>query len=196
MAMQPLTAKALDLIFDFEGLDQPGQWPGGDSGVTIGVGYDLGYVTQDEFFGDWKDCLDDADCQALAAVIGYKGADAKARSIGVSKIKITNDQARRVFLERSAPNYQAQTLAAFPGVDQLPADAQGALVSLVYNRGTSMNGDRRREMRAIRDAVPKGDLREIANQLRAMKRLWANSGQGGLVKRREAEAQLVESCIT
>ena len=34
-----------------------------------------------------------------------------------------------------------RTRAAFPGVDALPADAQGALVSLVYNRGPGMTGE-------------------------------------------------------
>lgn len=34
---------------------------------------------------------------------------------------------------------------------------------------------RRREVRAIRDAVAKGDLAEIAAQLRAMTRLWGLS---------------------
>lgn len=194
--MDPLTQKALDLIFEYEGLDQPGEWPGGESGVSIGIGYDLGYVTQDQFERDWKDCLDEASCTALSACIGFKGADAKAKASTVSKVKITTDQARKVFLERSVPNYQAQTAKAFPGVEKLPADAQGALVSLVYNRGASMKGDSRSEMRAIRDLVPTGDLKGIAEQLRSMKRLWENSSVSGLVKRREAEAQLVESCIT
>ena len=53
----------------------------------------------------------------------------------------------------------------------------------------------RREMRAIRDAVARGDLKEIAAQLRSMKRLWEGKGMGGLLKRRDAEADLVESCI-
>src|SRR5262249_40302876 len=98
------------------------------------------------------------------------------------------------------PAAQKQTEAAFPGVDALPADAQGALVSLIYNRGPRMT-DRdpkvqdRREMRAIRDAVLAGDLKTIAAQLRSMKRLWEGKGLGGLLKRRDAEADLVESCI-
>jgi GH24 family phage-related lysozyme (muramidase) len=58
-----------------------------------------------------------------------------------------------------------------------------------------MVGDRRREMRAIRDAVPKKDLKEIATQLRSMKRLWINKELDGLLKRREAEAKLVESTV-
>ena len=98
-------------------------------------------------------------------------------------------------MERSVPHAQRETEAAFPGVDKLPADAQGALVSLIYNRGSKMEGDSRREMRAIRDAVPKGDLKEIANQIRSMKRLWEGKGMGGLLKRRDAEADLVESCL-
>jgi len=103
-------------------------------------------------------------------------------------------------MQRSVPDAQRQTEKAFPGVDKLPPDAQGALVSLIYNRGPRMT-DRdpktqdRREMRAIRDAVPRGDLKEIATQLRSMKRLWENKGMGGLLKRRDAEADLVESCL-
>jgi GH24 family phage-related lysozyme (muramidase) len=194
--MQPLTQKALDLIFEYEGLDQPGEWPGGESGITIGIGYDLGYIEVDEFRQDWSSCLSSGDCDALAAVVGLKSDAAKAKASGLKAIRINTDDARKVFIERSVPSYQAQTEQVFPGVNNLPPDAQGALVSLVYNRGTSLSGDRRREMRAIRDAVPKGDLREIANQLRSMKRLWQGTDVSGLVARREAEAQLVESCIT
>jgi GH24 family phage-related lysozyme (muramidase) len=50
-------------------------------------------------------------------------------------------------------------------------------------------------MRAVRDAVAAGDLQEIANQIRAMKRLWEGKGLDGLLKRRDAEADLVESAI-
>jgi GH24 family phage-related lysozyme (muramidase) len=58
-----------------------------------------------------------------------------------------------------------------------------------------MNGDSRREMRAVRDAVADGNLQEIADQIRAMKRLWEGKGLDGLLKRRDAEADLVESAI-
>ncbi len=56
-----------------------------------------------------------------------------------------------------------------------------------------MKGDSRKEMRAIRDLVPKGDLKGIAAELRAMERLWKGKDQRGLLKRREAEAELVEN---
>jgi GH24 family phage-related lysozyme (muramidase) len=93
------------------------------------------------------------------------------------------------------PCCQHQTMTTFPGVDKLPLDVQGALVSLVFNRGMSMvdtkPGDRA-EMRTIRDAVARQDLRAIADQLRQMKRLWENKNLDGLLLRREAEARLVE----
>jgi GH24 family phage-related lysozyme (muramidase) len=193
--MEPLTEKAKKLIFDFEGIDQPSDWPGGASGITIGLGYDLGYESAGDFEKDWKALLGDGNFTTLCEVVGLKGADAQAKASGLKTIKVKSADAEQVFLERSVPKYQALTQQAFPGVDALPADAQGALFSLVYNRGTSMNGDSRKEMRAIRDAVPNGDLQEIANQLRAMKRLWVNKGLDGLLKRRDAEADLVESCI-
>ncbi len=50
-------------------------------------------------------------------------------------------------------------------------------------------------MRAVRDAVARKDLREIAGQIRAMKRLWEGQGLDGLLRRRDAEADLVESAI-
>ena len=58
-----------------------------------------------------------------------------------------------------------------------------------------MSGDRRREMRAIQEAVGSGDLPEIAVQLRGMKRIWKGQGLAGLLRRREDEACLVDQCV-
>ncbi len=195
MAMAPLSPNARDLIFKFEGVDQPWEWPGGASGITIGYGYDLGQEPADEFHADWTTYLAVADLALLNGVLGLKGAAAQAKAASLKSIHIQQSDSQTVFLNRSVPKYQALTLGAFPGVDTLASDAQGALLSLVYNRGTSMNGDSRAEMRAIRDAVPGGDLQKIADQLRAMKRLWVGKGLDGLLKRRDAEADLVQSCI-
>jgi GH24 family phage-related lysozyme (muramidase) len=193
--MAPLSQKAFDLIVNFEGMGQPRQWPGGQSGVTIGYGYDLGYVTAAQFQSDWGDHLSTDVTDKLKTAIGLKGIPAKNKAAQLTSVVINRDDALAVFRDKTIPSYQAQTAKAFPGLESLPLDAQGALVSLVYNRGASMDGDRRREMRAIRDAVAQGNLQEIANQLRAMKRLWQGQGMSGLLKRRDAEAALVESCI-
>lgn len=193
--MAEFSQKALELILRAEGLDQPGNWPGGSSGITIGIGYDLGYVTVDQFESDWNGHVSSPSLERLRTAIGIIGLNARNRAPHFSDIRINRPDAEEVFSERTLPLCRFRASQAFPGLDQLPNDAQGALVSLVFNRGTSMNGDRRREMRAIRDAVPRGDLREIAAQLRSMKRLWIGKGLDGLLARREAEAALVESSI-
>jgi GH24 family phage-related lysozyme (muramidase) len=193
--MGDFSAKALKLMLAAEGLDQPGDWPGGASGITIGIGYDLGYVTMDQFESDWGDELPAAELSRLQAVVGLIGVSARNRAAGLDDIRIGRADAERIFAQRTIPQTQFKAEQAFPGLARLPLDAQGALVSLVYNRGTSMVGDRRREMRAIRDAVAAQNLQVIADQIRAMKRLWVGQGLDGLLKRRDAEAALVESCI-
>ena len=40
------------LVLEMEGFSAKADWPGGQSGVTIGFGYDLGYVTVDQFESD------------------------------------------------------------------------------------------------------------------------------------------------
>jgi GH24 family phage-related lysozyme (muramidase) len=194
MALQ-VPDEALALILSAEGLDQPSQWPGGSSGITIGVGYDLGFVTEDQFEEDWSPFLTSDEIDRLKDVIGLSGDKASQRAREFGDIRIKRPDAEQVFRERTLPLYSQRTEKAFPGLDQLPAAVQGALVSLVFNRGPGMNGDSRREMRAVRDAVADGDLQEIADQIRSMKRLWEGKNLGGLLKRRDAEADLVESAI-
>lgn len=193
------SSKALRLIIDFEGVNQPGQWPGAQSGITLGYGYDLGYVTVDDLESDWEDCFTDEQLGRLTGAVGRHGPEARALAPSLSDIRCSATDAQRVLLQHTLPAYTDKARRAFPGFDQFPLDAQGALVSLVYNRGTSMKDnpgqDRRREMRAIRDLVPRMDLAGIAAQLRSMKRLWQGQGLDGLIRRREAEAVLVESCI-
>lgn len=194
MALQ-ITDKALALILESEGLDQPGRWPGGESGITLGIGYDIGFVTPEQFEEDWSQHLGSDQIERLKTAIGIKGERARQRASEFRDITVTRAQAVEVFTNKTLPLHSQRTEGAFPGVDQLPADAQGALVSLVFNRGPAMGGDSRAEMRAVRDAVAQGDLQEIANQIRAMKRLWIGKGLDGLLRRRDAEADLVESAI-
>ena len=192
--------KALKLILDHEGMNQPENWPGGQSGITIGIGYDLGYVTVDQFESDWGGVLTKSTRARLAAVVGLRALKAKNRAASFAGVRLKRADAELVFKNKTIPQFTLRAAQAFPGFYQLALDVEGAVVSLVYNRGTSMVDDspedRRKEMRAIRDAVAAGDLRKIAQQLRAMKRLWVGKGLDGLIERREAEAKLVESAVT
>lgn len=194
-----ISAAARALILEMEGFSSKPGWPGGQSGVTIGFGYDLGYVTVDQFESDWGERLKPEAGRRLKALVGLRALRARKRAGEVSRLRISREAAAQVFDTRTLPLYELRTVQAFPGMEALPGDARGALVSLVYNRGTSMvddsREDRRREMRAIRAAVAIGNLAEIAAQLRAMKRLWEGRGLHGLIARREQEARLVEAAM-
>ena len=100
--------------------------------------------------------------------------------------------AMRVFATRSLPKYLAQTRSIYPQVDSsgLTAAQRTALVSLVYNRGTDLEGDRRLEMRTIRDLLAAGRFDEVAEQFESMTRLWNPATTAGLIRRRRSEATL------
>jgi GH24 family phage-related lysozyme (muramidase) len=171
-------------------------WPHGQSGCTIGVGYDLGYVTSQRFTTDWGSAqLAPADLTALGGVCGLKGPAAQQALARVKSVNVPFAAANAVFRQVTLQRTIAQTIAALPKAEQLTPDCLGALVSLVYNRGASFAaaGDRYTEMRAIAADVANGNLADVPVQLRAMKRLWdGQPNLQGLVRRRELEALLFE----
>ena len=205
-----LSKKSLDLILEFEVgggenyynkfLKNPA-WPEGQSGVTIGVGYDLGYVNKTEFSEDWKE-LPKEIFDRLYKVVGIKGYNAKNLIRGLKDIIIPWDLSLKVFNNKTVTKFWNMTRETFPNFDNLPEDAKGGLVSLVFNRGNALEGDRRREMKLIRDGMTitttydQKALSFIANQIRNMKRIWAGGSiEKGMSRRRDAEAKLIEESI-
>jgi hypothetical protein len=194
-----IPAEAHKLVLDFEvagraGYDQkychPCR-PPEDSGITIGIGYDIGYDTANEFIENWKGEISEEDFQALAPAVGLKGDAAQAFLPRVKHLVIPWNAAEKVYHKKTVPKHGRKTVNALHGSEKLQALCFGALFSLIYNRGPKMEGDRRREMRNIRDLITIGRPDHIPHEFRAMKYLWVNSAPG-LVKRREAEAVLFE----
>lgn len=159
-------------------------FPGGQSGITIGVGYDLRFQSAAGFRSDWSSVLTRSQFDALLPFVGRQGSDELARLLG--EIVIPWRDAWLVFIKHILPTYVTRTRSAFPGFDSLNRLCRGVLVSLVYNRGTAMEGDSRREMRDIRADVESGNLDAIPDEILAMKRLWP--GNRGLQLRRDQEA--------
>lgn len=195
-----LSTAGLDLIYEFEVgggksyynryLIHP-EWPGAASGVTIGVGYDLGYNSATVIPKDWF-ALGTATTGRLATAAGITGSRARSILPRYRDISIEWMDADNVFKRTTLSRFYAQTKKAFPGLTELRPNAQAALVSLVFNRGPSMAGESRREMRAIQSLVTKKDYAGIAKQIQLMERLWRGTDVGpGLIRRREAEAKLV-----
>jgi hypothetical protein len=167
-------------------------WPGGNSGVTIGIGYDLGQNAKATIRDDWSGQIPDADLDELLGAAGVTGQAAQSLVGQLNHIIIPFKSASEVFHCRTLPRFARQTRKAYPGVEALPADAEGMLLSLVYNRGPKMTGPTRTEMKAIQPLVQAGDLQGIAVQLRSMKRLWDIKVLPGLHARRDREAELIE----
>lgn len=168
-------------------------WPGGASGVTWGIGYDGGHQPRAVIADDWHE---HEAVDRLATTAGTTGQRARSILGQYRDIRTAFDYASRVFEDRSLIEYERRTERAFrKGFTELRPNACAALVSLVYNRGASMTGDSRREMRVIRDeCVPAQDYACIAREIRSMKRLWRGTvNENGLSARREAEAQLAET---
>lgn len=166
-------------------------YPGGASGITIGVGYDLRF--EPSFDDDWGGLLPAATMVALRACAGKQGDNATVAQL--SGLTVPWGPAWTVYVHKSLPVYAQQTRDAFPGFDDLDPLCRGALVSLVYNRGTGMDDDppgsgNRQEMRDIRAALAAGNPAAVPDALRAMKRLWPNTR--GLRDRRDQEAALFE----
>lgn len=170
-------------------------WPGGSSGITVGIGADLGYLTEKEFDQFFQKYFTSSEVVQLKKVIGLKGPSAKSRLSSVKNIELCWESASEVFIEWTLPKFWKLTNAVWSGTDQLCEKAQIALVSIVFNRGSSLKGDSRREMAEIRPLVIKKDYAGLAEQVRSMKRLWEGKNQHGLIKRREEEAKLLETCI-
>src|SRR6185295_12196550 len=63
-------------------------WPGGSSGVTIGIGYDLGMTPKAQITADWQRRLSDAELAAMLTVQGVTGAAAKRLAPSVSRVVI------------------------------------------------------------------------------------------------------------
>ena len=166
-------------------------WPGGRSGITIGIGYDLGQNSNQQIRKDWEGKLTEIDLERLVVVSGLKEDAAKQALNGVESVHIPLESAEKVFYELTLSRYAALTLRTYPSCNKLFPDAQAGLLSLIYNRGNSLKGSRRKEMAAIKYLVEQKDYAGIARQIREMKRLWEDQGLDGLLKRREDEARLV-----
>ena len=108
----------------------------------------------------------------------------------VSDIKIPYDVALKIYEEKTLPEKYKETQMAFPGMEKLPPDCQGALVSLVMNRGAALKGKDREGMQEIHDAISSGDYDRVPDIIEDMKNLKKWKDDKGLEERRIQEAEL------
>jgi hypothetical protein len=195
-----ISPKTFDLIVSEEVTSQDyytkyyvrGEWPGLKSGITVGIGYDLGYNTEDDIRRDWKSYLPASQVNVLCKYAGLTGADASKRLAAARReINVPWDAAIACFTEVTLPKWIKKVVDSLPNTDILNDECLGVLVSLAYNRGPAWNvqGEKYSEMRAIKQHMLDKQPERIPGELRSMKRLWKLKG---LLKRRDREALIFE----
>jgi GH24 family phage-related lysozyme (muramidase) len=137
-------------------------WPGGNSGVTLGYGYDLGGRTRAEVLADLRASgLDAAEAEILAGAAGRTGADARQwvdRHGG--GLRLTPEQ-REALFSRTVPPYEA---AVRRGVAvAVNPNEFDALVSFAFNAGPGAFA-----RSGFRAALNEGDRARVAE-------LWAGT---------------------
>jgi hypothetical protein len=204
-----ISSKATDLIVFFEvsgkatynaRYERPTR-PAGESGVTIGIGYDIGYSTPSSLKADWSDFIEASDLATLTKLCGVTGARAGGRLATVQDVKIPWDTAMRQFVGSEQAKYVGLTERSLPNFAKLSNNSRGALVSLVYNRGPSFNvtekadpTGRYLEMRKIHSLMERDDFGAIPAEIKSMSRIWVSDPNlKGLVIRRSLEAALFQS---
>lgn len=167
-------------------------WPGGYSGPTAMVGIDIGYYTEEEINKIFKPLTDSNELALIRGGRGLKGLTAKDYTVKLKGITFTWEEAIQTFKEFILPKFTNLTERAFPGVSDLHENAQAAIVSLVFNRGTSFKGSSRTEMLELKKIIASSkDYSAMSAQFKSMKRLWDKTS--GLAGRRDREAKLIET---
>ncbi|MFD1985417.1 hypothetical protein ACFSOZ_23150 [Mesorhizobium newzealandense] len=172
-------------------------WPGDRSGVTCGIGYDIGYVTKERLRADWAGYISDKDIDNLSAACGVKGGKAGDLIPSMAPFDVDYDTAYRQFTEKGVPRYTGEVEDVLLNTQFLSAKSLGALVSLDYNRGSSFKvkpekdlKGRYQEMRNIFTHMRNKEFDKIPAEIENMARLWEIPYVPGLITRRKLEAKL------
>jgi len=165
-----------------------------NSGVTIGIGYDCGQYSSNKIKMDWQSVLPLNMVNGLASVAGLKKQAAVKRLPLLNMVEVPIEAALQVFYNTTIFDFARKAEKIYPDLFKLAPVEQSVITGLVYNRGDSLNGDRRKEMRQLITAIKDDDDKEMADLIIAMCRLWPDTA--GLRRRRLAEAALIELADT
>ena len=137
-------------------------WPGGASGPTIAIGVDCAYYSESELAKIFSFLAKNqlTQVQGASGKSGEKGKQytAELRAAGIT---VCWDKALEIFEQLTWPKFTKLAEKTFPGLVELHPDAYGAIISLVFNRGTSLVGERRKEMANIKNLIPTKKYKQI-----------------------------------
>ncbi|MCP4162125.1 MAG: hypothetical protein GY760_18790 [Deltaproteobacteria bacterium] len=162
-------------------------WPGGESGVTLDPGVDLGYIEHALAETLYADILTEDQLNAVKGVYGIKGEKAKealSQNQELKSIKISRDQADSVFPFAVDPYWKliSKRFRSLLEVDT-PGSVQTVMLSLAYNRGAGNKG-----LEILRKPLEEKKWLECADLLGEMQQ---DHKLEGIRKRRRMEAEYV-----
>ena len=172
-----------------EGFSGRAYWPGGESGVTLDPGMDLGFASfalVEKLYGEF---LSSDQFDAVKRIAGIKGDAAKA-ALGASpvlgSIRITREQSDTIFPFAADPYWEKicrrfDTLAH----QDTFAPVQTVMLSLSYNRGAGNRG-----LEILRAPLEAEDWAEVATLVGQMQQ---DHKLEGIRKRRRMESELILS---
>ncbi|WP_042298566.1 glycoside hydrolase family protein [Paraburkholderia bannensis] len=155
-------------------------WPGGDSGVTLGPGYDMKARSAESIIVDMKAIgIDDSTAHAISGAAGLHGPGAKAFCLEHAQLVNLSDNKQADLLHKVLPPYIHKVNSDIK-ID-LTKNQFDALVSYAYNPGGGWS--------KVADMVNRGDVSSAMDQIR---KYVYSGGQkfDGLVKRRNDETTL------
>lgn len=162
-------------------------WPGGNSGVTLRPGVDLGYADPGLVQDLYLRFLTTQEWRAVQGSFGIRGPSAKQHirtNRYLRRIKITYEQGTVLFPLAAKP-YWDQIIERFPALlaPNVPGGAHTALLSLAYNRGPWNRG-----LAGLEDNIQNQDWLGLADEIGAMQQ---NHRVHHVRKRRRMEAQKI-----
>jgi GH24 family phage-related lysozyme (muramidase) len=163
-------------------------WAGGESGVTLDPGVDLGYADSSLIEAAYKNLLSSEQFSAVKKVLGIKGDAAntalKADPV-LQTIRISREQADTIFQFAAKP-YWEQIVKRFPTLDDADTlrSVQTALLSISYNRGPNNKG-----LSVLEEPLSNKNWHQVANKIGSMQQ---DHRLPGIRKRRTMEAALIQ----
>jgi GH24 family phage-related lysozyme (muramidase) len=160
-------------------------WPGGQSGVTLDPGVDLGYADESLVVSCYDDLLTAREmqtCIRAMGIVGTKACRRIERNERLQSIRITEEQATAIFSQVAMPYWRAAR-RRWPEVTEAPPPVQTVVLSLCYNRGPS--NDR---LSVIGEPLRAKDYEALADVVEEMQ---DDHRLVGIQQRRDTEAQYV-----
>jgi GH24 family phage-related lysozyme (muramidase) len=181
----------LPWIHQREGHSGVPYWPGGESGVTLDPGIDLGYADPELIKDIYKDILTPNELEVIGGAIGKHGISAHdmiKNSSALRAIKISRGQALSILPYVMAP-YWKKITKRFPVLleENTISAVQTVMLSIAYNRGPY-----NRNLEALTVPLETKNWDELYNLITNMQQ---DHKLLGIRKRRRLEADLIKTAL-